>query len=100
MRMMMRWTVPAAAGNAAIQSGAMQESVESLLRDLQPEAAYFFASGGMRGGLVVFDLADPSQIPLVAEPLFNAYDAAVEIVPVMNAEDLQKAFAKLAAGGS
>jgi len=96
MRMMMRWTVPAAAGNAAIKSGALQKSVESILRDLKPEAAYFFADGGMRGGLVVFDMADTSQIPLIIEPLFHAYDAAVEILPVMNAEDLKKAFAKLA----
>jgi hypothetical protein len=94
--MMMRWSVPVVAGNASIKSGAMQKSVEAMLRDLKPEAAYFFADGGMRGGLVVFDMADTSQIPQVAEPLFHAYDAAVEIVPVMNAEDLKKAFAKLA----
>jgi hypothetical protein len=96
MRVMMRWTVPVAAGNGAIKSGAMQKSVESMLRDLKPEAAYFFAHGGLRGGLVVFDMADTSQIPLVAEPLFQALEAAVEIVPVMSAEDLNKAFAKLA----
>jgi hypothetical protein len=93
--MMMRWTVPVAAGNASIKSGAMQKSIESMLRDLKPEAAYFFASGGMRSGLVVFDMADSSQIPLSAEPLFHAYDAAVELLPVMNPEDLKKAFAKL-----
>lgn len=96
MRTMIRWTVPVATGNAAIKSGAMQKSVESMLRDLKPEAAYFFANGGLRGGLMIFDMADASQIPLVAEPLFQALDAAVEIVPVMSAEDLKKAFAKLA----
>jgi hypothetical protein len=89
--MMMRWTVPVAAGNSSIKSGAMQKSIEEMLRDLKPEAAYFFASGG----LVVFDMADSSQIPLLAEPLFHAYDAAVELLPVMNADDLKKAFAKL-----
>ena len=96
MRMMLRWSVPAAAGNASIKSGAMQKSIEQILHDLKPEAAYFFASSGMRGGLVVFDMADSSQIPLVAEPLFHTYDATVELLPVMNAEDLKKAFAKLA----
>ena len=96
MRMMLRWSVPASAGNASIKSGAMQKSIKSMLDDLKPEAAYFFASGGMRGGLVVFDMADSSQIPLVAEPHFHTYDATVELLPVMNAEDLEKAFAKLA----
>jgi hypothetical protein len=50
--MMMRWSVPVVAGNASIKSGAMQKSVEAMLRDLKPEAAYFFADGGMRGGLL------------------------------------------------
>jgi hypothetical protein len=94
--MMLRWTVPAAAGNQAIKSGAMRESINSLMRDLKPEAAYFFADQRMRSGLMVFDMGDPSQIPLIAEPLFQAYDAAVEILPVMNAADLEKAFSKLA----
>jgi hypothetical protein len=94
--MMLRWTVPAAAGNQAIKGGAMRESINSLMRDLKPEAAYFFADQRMRSGLMVFDMEDPSQIPLIAEPLFQAYDAAVEILPVMNAADLEKAFSKLA----
>jgi hypothetical protein len=94
--MMMRWSVPVVAGSASIKSGAIQNSVAPLLRHLHPQAAYFFAEGRMRGGLVVFDMADTPQIPQVAEPLFHAYDAAVETVPVMNAEDLKNAFAKLA----
>ena len=95
MRTMIRWTVPAEAGNKAIESGAMQESIQAMMRDLKPEAAYFFATGGERGGMMVFDMTDPSQIPQIAEPLFQLYNAKVEFVPVMNADDLQKAFSKL-----
>jgi len=95
MRMMVRWLVPAEQGNASIDSGAMQESVASMLRDLKPEAAYFFATGGKRSGMMVFDMADPSQIPQIAEPLFQAFNAEVEFLPVMNADDLQEAFSKL-----
>ena len=95
MRMMIRWTVPAAEGNSTIKNGAMQESIASMLRDLKPEAAYFMASGGKRSGMMVFDMADPSQIPQIAEPLFQTFNADVEFVPVMNADDLQKAFSSL-----
>ncbi len=95
MRTMLRWTVPAADGNRTIAEGAMQKSIETMLRDLKPEAAYFFANDGKRSGLVVFDMADSSQIPAIAEPLFHVFNAEVELLPVMNAEDLQKAFAKL-----
>lgn len=95
MRMMIRWTVPAEQGNKTIDNGAMQKSIESMLRDLKPEAAYFLANDGKRGGMMVFDMADPSQIPQIAEPLFQTFNAEVEFIPVMNAEDLQKAFSKL-----
>jgi hypothetical protein len=57
----------------------------------------------LMGSWVLLLLAQASLVagrrgamPLVAEPLFQALDAAVEIVPVMSAEDLKKAFAKLA----
>ena len=95
MRTMIRWTVPAEPGNKAIDSGAMQESIQAMVRDLKPEAAYFFATGGDRGGMMVFDMKDPSQIPQIAEPLFQLYSAKVEFLPVMNGDDLQKAFSNL-----
>lgn len=95
MRTMLRWTVPADVGNKTIDSGAMQKTIESMLEDLNPEAAYFFANNGKRGAWMVFDMADPSQIPQIAEPLFQTFQAEVEFVPVMNAGDLQKAFSKL-----
>ena len=44
---------------------------------------------------MVFDMADPSEIPQIAEQLFMNLDAAVEFTPVMNAEDLQRALAKV-----
>lgn len=95
MRTMIRWTVPAGPGNESISNGTMQQSIQSMMETLNPEAAYFFASDGKRGGLLVFDMTDSSQIPIIAEPLFQTYEANVEIVPVMNADDLQKAFSNL-----
>jgi hypothetical protein len=91
MRMMLRWTVPAAKGNEGIQNGAIQQTIEMLMADLQPEAAYFLAEGGKRAGVMVFDMTDPAQIPQIAEPLFQALEADVEFVPVMNADDLKRA---------
>ena len=93
--MMLRWTVPAEKGNEAIRTGAIAETIEDLLKELTPEAAYFFADGGKRAGMMFFDMDDPSQIPQLAEPLFQRLDASVEFVPVMNAEDLRKALLKV-----
>jgi hypothetical protein len=61
-----------------------------MLDAIKPEAAYFTTIEGKSAALVVFDLTGPSQIPAIAEPLFQQPDAAVEFYPVMNQEDLMK----------
>jgi hypothetical protein len=90
MRMMLRFTLPVERGNQAVKDGAIARTVESIMTKLKPEAAYFGPSEGKRSGMVFFNLTEPSQIVEVVEPLFMDLNAAVEIVPVMNAEDLRK----------
>lgn len=95
MRMMLRWTVPVERGNEVIRDGTMTETLDSLLADVKPEAAYFWAEAGERAGMLVFDMADTAEIPQIAERLFLNLDAAVEFQPVMNADDLKRALAKV-----
>jgi hypothetical protein len=92
MRMMMHITIPVEAGNHAARTGAFGASFQKILDALKPEAAYFTTgAGGERGGFIVFDLKDTSQIPAVVEPFFLAYHARVTVFPVMNAQDLANA---------
>jgi hypothetical protein len=92
MRMLLRASIPVEAGNAAAKAGTLGSTVDRILADLKPEAAYFFADdNGQRSASIVFDLQDPSQIPVVAEPWFLAFKAHVSIRPVMTPQDLAKA---------
>jgi hypothetical protein len=92
MRMLLRVSIPAEAGNAAAKEGTLGTTIEGILADLKPEAAYFFADdNGQRSGSIVFDMKDASQIPSVAEPWFLAFNAKVSLRPVMNPQDLAKA---------
>ena len=92
MRMLLRVSIPVEAGNAAAQAGTLGTTIEKILGDLKPEAAYFFADdSGQRSGSMVFDLKDSSEIPAVAEPWFLAFNAQVSLRPVMNPQDLAKA---------
>ncbi len=91
MRFLLKAEWALEAGNAAIKDGSLPRTVESILADLKPEAAYFLVSNGKRTALLVVDMNDASQIPAFAEPLFHAFKASLEIVPVMVAEDLKKA---------
>jgi hypothetical protein len=95
MRMMLRFTIPAEKGNQAFKDGSLGKTLESIMNKFKPEAAYFGPSDGKRGGMMVFDLAESSQIVEVAEPLFSGLDAAIEIVPVMTGDDLRKGIAKM-----
>jgi hypothetical protein len=91
MRCLLKVSIPVETGNAAISDGSLSKTIDSILADLKPEAAYFAADNGKRTGFIFFDLKDASQIPAVAEPWFLAFDAHIEFHPAMNLEDLKKA---------
>jgi hypothetical protein len=92
MRMLLRVSIPVEAGNAAAKNGTLGSTVERILADLKPEAAYFYADdSGQRSGSIVFDMKDASQIPAVAEPWFLAFNATISLRPIMNPQDLAKA---------
>jgi hypothetical protein len=92
MRMLLRVSIPVEAGNAAAKAGTLGSTIEQILADLKPEAAYFFADdSGQRSGSIVFDMKSTSEIPAVAEPWFLAFSATVSLRPIMNPQDLAKA---------
>ena len=96
MRMMLKVTIPVEAGNKAIKDGTLPKTLQATMQQLKPEAAYFFAENGVRTALYFFNLQDVSQIPVIAEPLFMGMNAALTMIPVMNAEDLQKGLTEAA----
>ena len=92
MRMLLRVSIPVETGNAAAKAGTLGSTVEKILADLKPEAAYFFADdSGQRSGSIVFEMKDSSEIPAIAEPWFLAFNAKVSFRPIMNPQDLVKA---------
>jgi hypothetical protein len=91
MRCLLKVSIPVAEGNAAISNGTLGSTINSIIGDLKPEAAYFAEEKGARTGFIFFNLETASQIPAVAEPWFLAFNAHVEIHPAMNLEDLKNA---------
>lgn len=89
MRMLLRVSIPVETGNAAAKAGTLGSTIEKILAEIKPEAAYFFTDDeGRRCGGIVFDMKDTTQIPAIAEPWFLAFKAAVTLRPVMTPQDL------------
>lgn len=91
MRFLVKVNIPVEAGNAAAKAGKLGDTIQSILAEMKPEAVYFTDDGGQRTGFIVLDMQDASQIPAIAEPWFLAFNARIEIHPVMVPEDLAKA---------
>lgn len=89
MRTMVKVTMPVEAGNRAINDGSLPLTVQAIIEKNKPEASYFYAENGRRTMLFVYDMKETSQIPEIAEPLFQALNADVQFYPVMNAADLK-----------
>jgi hypothetical protein len=99
MRMMLRVTVRVEKGNQAIADGSVPKAIQTVMARVKPEAAYFGLTGGKRTSYMFFDLAEPSAIPELLEPLFMSLNAEIELTPMMTAEDLAKGLGSMPAQG-
>ncbi|MCH7931122.1 MAG: hypothetical protein IH906_02785 [Proteobacteria bacterium] len=91
MRFLVKASFDVESGNSLARDGRLGATIQSILEELKPEAAYFLAEDGERAAFLFVDMDDASQIPAVAEPWFLALNASVSFTPVMVAEDLMKA---------
>ena len=91
MRFLLKVNIPVEAGNVAAKAGKLGGTIQQILKDLKPEAVYFTDDNGQRTAFIFLDMHDASQVPVIAEPWFLAFNADVEIYPVMVLDDLMKA---------
>ena len=97
MRFLVKVNIPVEAGNKAAKDGTLGKTIQRILQEQKPEAAYFVAENGQRCGYLILNMESASKIPSIAEPWFLAFNASVEMKPAMVAEDLQKAGQDIAA---
>jgi hypothetical protein len=94
MRLMLKFSIPAAQGNSAAKDGTLGQAIDNLVKMTKAEASYFTMIDGKRGGLIFFEESDQTRLPQINEPLLAALDAAIDIVPVLSLDDLKRGLAK------
>ena len=91
MQMLMHVRFPLEPFNSAVRDGSVGEKMRKILADIKPEVAYFTEQDGLRGGIFVVNVNDPSDVPSLAEPWFLTFHAEVEFRIAMKPEDLGRA---------
>lgn len=87
--------IPTTAGNKMVKDPSFLKNIEDYTKKFSCEAAYFTEVNGMRTMVFVLDLSSPDMLPAIAEPLFQGFDANVEVHPTMNLDDLKKAISRM-----
>jgi hypothetical protein len=90
MRMLLKAVLDTESANEVFRSGAAAEALDRIQKALQPEALYAFVEDGERAFFAVFDLADPAEIPVISEPLYQRANVKITLTPCMTIEDMKK----------
>ncbi len=90
MRMLMHIQLPLEPFNTAVRDGTAGQKIQRILEAIKPEAAYFSEQNGRRGGTLVVNVKDPSDVPVLAEPWFLTFNAEIEFRIAMTPEDLSR----------
>ena len=91
MKYIMKIRMSKESGNDNLRDPEFGKKMQEALAEVKAEAAYFATIGGDRGGYVIVNMDNASQMAAYAEPFFHWMNAEIEFIPVMTPEDLVKA---------
>lgn len=91
MKVVIHFEFPIEPFNSLVRDGTAGRTIAATLEAIAPEAVYFYAPNGCRGGVMVVDIDDPARIPAIAEPLFLQFEARCEFHAAMTPDDLARA---------
>jgi hypothetical protein len=91
MRFMITCRIPVEKGNELAKAASLHSTIQSIMEELKPEAAYFSDIERGGGGYIVVNMDDASQISAIAETLFLGLGATIQVHRVMTPEELGQA---------
>jgi hypothetical protein len=79
MRVIVRAIVPTVSGNKTVLDPNFLNKIENYIKKFNCEASYFTEVNGNRTFIFVLDLPNSDMIHEIAEPLFQGFEANIEI---------------------
>lgn len=89
MKMLLTVEIPHEPFNTLVRGGKAGEVIGRILEAIKPEAVYFTEQDGLRCGIFVVNVQNPSDVPAFAEPFFLNFQANCKFRVVMSAQNLQ-----------
>jgi len=90
MRFLLKFKIPVESGNDAWKEGSFVERLQNLLNEVEADDAYFGIIDGHRGGFVVVNIDNPSDIMKISGPFLFWLNAEVQYYPVMKIDEMRK----------
>lgn len=91
MKMLLTVEMPHEPFNTLVRNGSAGQMLGRIIDAIKPEAAYFTEQDGMRVGIFVINVQNPSDVPSFSEPFFLVFQANCKFRILMSPDDLQKA---------
>ena len=95
MKFLIRFRMPTESSNKLLQDPNFPKKLETVLKQIKAEAAYFTPIEGERGGYVVVNLSSSDIIATITEPLWMMFNCKLDFQPVMEMKDLQLTISQL-----
>jgi hypothetical protein len=96
MQVMAKIALPVESDNRAVKDGSIGKLIQSAAERWKPEAMCFGGVEWKRTAFIVFDMPGLSGMIPFAEPFFQGMNTDAVIIPIMNADDMQKGSASSA----
>ena len=94
MKFLVRIQPSVEGGNKLIKDPKAFQKLQTYYKKIHGEAAYFYEQDGLRTFEFIVNLQTVDNLPSIAEPMFQDYNAKVEFHPVMIFEDLKKGLSR------
>jgi hypothetical protein len=88
MRLLMHVHLPLEPFNAAVSDASAGQKIKRILDADKPGAIYFCQHHRQRGGTLVVNINDASDMPVLAEPWFLTFKLNAEFRVAMTPDDL------------